>query len=129
MVPRSKPIRKLMEDAQLNTYDLRALMSDDPEFLGVFPIDRLPRNVDACKTIKMIVNLDPANQPGSHWIAIYRHDKRAYYFDSFGNPPPHLILEWLNNNSLYWTRHYKSIQSPQDKVSCGYLCLEFLQRL
>jgi hypothetical protein len=118
-----------MEDAQLNTYELRAIMKDEPNFLGVFAIDRLPRNLEMSKTIKMIVNLDPAHQPGSHWVAIYRRNKKAFYFDSFGNEPPTTVRNWLNDNSISWTRHAKRIQSPQDKVSCGYLCVEFLKKL
>ena len=118
-----------MDDARLDTFELRALMSDEPNFLGVFALDRLPQNVDKNRIIKMIVNLDPAHLPGSHWVAIYRRNQKAYYFDSFGNPPPTVIRGWLNNNSLDWKRHSKRIQSPQDKVSCGYLCIEFLKKL
>ena len=117
------------EDYQLDTYDLRALMSGDPQFVGVFAIDRLPQNVDKYKTIKMIVNLDPSHLPGSHWVAIYRRAQKAYYFDSFGDFPPQILRDWLHNNSLTWRSQPNRIQAPQDKVSCGYLCLEFLQQL
>ena len=51
---------------QLNTNDLEALMSDDPEFVGVFSRDRIPQGIDKRLATKMIVNLDPKNLPGSH---------------------------------------------------------------
>ena len=113
----------------LNTHDLRALMMGDPQFFGVYALDRLPHGVNRHATIKMIVNLDPASQPGSHWIAIYRRHGRAYYFDTFGHHPPKLIRDWLARNSTRYQHHTRTIQSPQDRTSCGYLCLAFLQGL
>ena len=117
-------------EGQLDTHDLQAIMGDDDEFVGVFALDKLPQTLNRHATIKMIVNLDPSNLPGSHWVAIYRrNDGIAYYFDSFGDPPPKPIQTWLCNNSLNWSRFNKEIQSPLDKVSCGYLCIQFLSKL
>src|SRR5258708_1586150 len=117
-----------MED-RLNTHDLRALMAGDLEFVGVFASDRLPSLHNKQDTIKLIVNLDDSSLPGSHWVAIYRRGGNAYYFDTFGHEPPKAIRNWLANNSTSWTSFARAIQSPQDKVSCGYLVLEFLQKL
>ena len=114
---------------QLDTFDLEALMSDDPEFVGVFPLDGLPRGIDGRRTIKLIVNLEPRSLPGSHWVAIYRRDGKAFYFDTFGRLPPKDIHTWLSNNSRTWTNFDKTIQLANDKVSCGYICLEFLKKL
>ena len=115
--------------AKLNTYDLRAMMEGDPEFVGVFASDRLPTLANRHGTVKLIVNLDDSSLPGSHWVAIYRRGGKAYYFDTFGHEPPKIIRNWIANNSTSWTSFARAIQSPQDKESCGYLCLEFLQRL
>jgi hypothetical protein len=118
---------------QLNTHELRALMSDDPEFIGAFPSDCLPplyalNNIT--KPVKLIVNLDPSSQPGSHWVAIYRRaDGVAYYFDTFGRPPPPRIHSWLAKNCKDWKSFDKQIQGANDKVSCGYICLTFLKKL
>src|SRR3977135_1648595 len=80
-------------------------------------------------TIKLIANLEPRSHPGSHWVAIYRRDGKAHYFDTFGRPPPKTIHAWLSNNSLTWSYFDKVIQAANDKVSCGYLCLEYLKKL
>src|SRR5271167_1590457 len=78
---------------------------------------------------KMIVNLEPNHLPGSHWVAIYRRAAKGYYFDSFGRLPPTTIRIWLANNTQRWAYQPRMIQSPNDKVSCGYICYEFLKRL
>ena len=114
---------------QLDTFDLEALMDEDAAFVGVFALDSLPRGIDMHKTIKLIANLEPRSHPGSHWVAIYRRDGKAHYFDTFGRPPPKLIHAWLSNNSLTWSYFDKVIQAANDKVSCGYLCLEYLKKL
>ena len=115
----------------LTTHDLLALLRHNPQFIGVFPLDRLPhmRGLDMHKTVKMIVNLEPNHLPGSHWVAIYRRAAKGYYFDSFGRLPPTTIRIWLANNTQRWAYQPRMIQSPNDKVSCGYICYEFLKRL
>ncbi len=45
--------------ARLDTHDLEALMHGDPEFVGVFSRDTIPRGIDKRASLKMIVNLDP----------------------------------------------------------------------
>jgi hypothetical protein len=115
--------------AQLNTEDLRALMKDDPLFVGVFPSDVLP-NIVGVKPFKMIINLDPSTQPGSHWVAVYRHvNGHGYYFDTFGHPPPPRIKHWLSCMCKEWKCFDKQIQLTNDRVSCGYICVTFLKKL
>ena len=38
----------------------------------------------------MVINLDPHDKPGSHWVALYFDLKKMeiYYFDSYGIYPP-----------------------------------------
>jgi len=130
MVIRSYTSRKLnMTLGQLTTFDLEILMSDTPNFIGVFSIDTLPAYLDRSKTIKLIVNLQPRHLPGNHWIAIYRKNGRGFYFGSYGRAPPPTIANWLSQNSNKWTFYDKIIQSPNDKVSCGYICMQFLKKL
>ena len=72
----------------LKTSDLHGVMKKDPAFLGVFAIDKVPPVVKKARNVKLIVNLDPSNKPGSHWVAIWRKGTTGYYFDSFGRVPP-----------------------------------------
>ena len=131
MVIGSHPGSELnMSLGQLSTYDLEILMCGEPNFIGVFSIDTLPPYLDRSKTIKMIVNLQPKHMPGNHWVAIYRNrEGRGFYFDTFGREPPPTIGNWLSQNTNKWTYYDKIIQSPNDKVSCSYICMEFLKKL
>ena len=120
-------------DGQLNTFDLQALMSDDPDFVGVFALDQLPHHryaTDRHVPIKLIVNLEPKSLPGSHWVAISRKlGGEAYYFDTFGQPPSKDIAMWLNANALRWKFSKLPIQEAKDLISCGYSCVKFLQQI
>ena len=114
---------------QLNTNDIRHALRTDAAFIGVFPLDRLPRGVGKIKTIKLVANLQPANLPGSHWVAIYRCGGKGYYFDTFGEMPPHEIQCWLAANTLTWDYNRRIVQSKSDDASCGYICIYFLKKL
>jgi hypothetical protein len=109
----------------LLTSDLHTVMKKDPSFLGVFALDRVPPIIKK-GNVKLIINLDPATKPGSHWVAIWRKGDIGYYFDSFGRIPPPVIGAWLAKNSDSWTYNKKLMQSPKDKTACGYLCISFL---
>ncbi len=106
-------------------------MRDEPHFVGVFALDRIPAVAGSRKVpVKMIVNLDPASQDGSHWVALYRNAQGdGFYFDTFGQPPPRPIARWLSQHTNHWRGLNKQIQSTNDKVSCGYICMRFLKEL
>ena len=37
----------------------------------------------------MVLNKDPADEPGEHWVAVYiNEDRKGEYFDSYGMTPP-----------------------------------------
>jgi hypothetical protein len=109
----------------LLTSDLHTVMMKDPAFLGVFALDRVPPIIKK-GNVKLIINLDPATKPGSHWVAIWRKGNTGYYYDSFGRIPPPALGAWLARNSDSWTYNKKLMQSPKDKTACGYLCISFL---
>ena len=55
----------------LLTSDLHTVMKNDPSFLGVFALDKVPPKIKKWN-VKLIINLDPATKPGSHWVDIWR---------------------------------------------------------
>jgi len=97
-----------------------------PSFLGVFPADRLPPTHSP--GAGLIVNTDLADQPGTHWVAMYWDgDGRAEFFDSYGQTPQSYHPSWRNylgRECRYTTR---SLQSPQTTV-CGHYCLYYLSQ-
>jgi hypothetical protein len=97
---------KLVEkrsDNWLTTNELNTLMKQvsidlfEPKkikFLGVFPSDisgsshgrSILKLKDNTSPVSMIVNTDPGNKPGQHWVSIFYNPKEKFirYFDSNG---------------------------------------------
>lgn len=61
-----------------------------PFFLGVFSSDTLPTSLP--ETWGLIVNLDPEDLPGTHWIALWQANPE--------NP-----IEWIDSLKLPPQRH------------------------
>lgn len=62
---------------------------------------------------------------GTHWTALVKNDKTAYYFDSFGNlAPPLEVIAYLGPdiNIFYNVKRYQKYGT----TICGHLCLKFL---
>jgi hypothetical protein len=116
----------------LDNYDLMELMRSEPHFIGVYPLDRLPQHVPPkAVPLKLIVNLDPINLEGSHWVALYRrmNDGQGYYFDTYARPPPNEIKCWLESKCNTWKHNTRVLQAATDRTSCGFLCVTFLRQL
>ena len=77
-------------DGKLTDTVLRSLALDDPQlrrvFHGVYPADQLPRF--PCRTLRAayIVNTDPADEPGQHWLGLRTEQNKCENFDSYGLP-------------------------------------------
>ena len=115
----------------METSKLNAILGSEctlaSKFCGVYASDRLPLNCGS-GTSAMVVNLDPHNKPGSHWVAIYINNNVGEYFDSYGLPPlnPN-ILNFLKTNCRLWLYNVKSIQNETSRV-CGHYCIWFLSQ-
>jgi hypothetical protein len=106
--------------------NIEYLLWNKKDFLGCFPLDRLPPfPTQFPKSI--IINTDKSTLPGTHWVALVLTEKECYYFDSFGLP---IIEENIKN---YLEPHYKtstySNRCIQDISSsyCGAYCVCFIQ--
>lgn len=104
------------------------------EAVGVFAADRLPvavlhRDHDAC----FILNTDPSNAPGAHWLAFYYDSSKRCleYFDSFGLPLSlhYDVSESLSRRGLLThvvaMNNLGMLQSPSS-TACGYYCILYL---
>ena len=134
------------------------------EFLGVFPVDFAKKTqqtpshpsspscvvqsmcnfsvVDFKKRGKtsfgMVLNLDPHDKPGSHWVACYCcldvNDPKygICYYDSGGLKPPKPILDFIKNiyNQVDDPKHFQKRYNPtktqfQD-TECGIFSMLFI---
>lgn len=77
--------------------------------------------------IGIIFNLDPHDEPGSHWVCAFVdvEGSAAYYFDSYGYEPPQEIVDFLSRmkeqgiKNVYWN----DIRHQRKGSECGMYCL------
>jgi hypothetical protein len=110
----------------MRTEEINKAMQDYKTFLGTWPSDMIP---DIGPGEGVIVNTDTRNEPGKHWVAIYRPPRGPVeYFDSFGLPP--LSPETINYLSRIapqgWTYSMTTVQHEIED-SCGQHCINFLK--
>jgi hypothetical protein len=144
----------------LSSLDIEAVMKQYEnyykcfEFLGPSPIDydshmlygecvweelcnlniseQIKRNINK---IGIILNTDPHNKGGEHWISIFVNIKKKFivYFDSNGNKPPSQITKLMNEIKnqgkqlgIDFTIYNNKIEHQQTESECGMYCLYFI---
>ena len=67
----------------MNTDELARVMHMTPDFYGILPcceIEQFKKH----NVVGLIVNTDPHNKAGKHWIGLYKEGEMLNFFDSFG---------------------------------------------
>ena len=83
-------------------------------FLGIFARDEQPDLTREIRPLWLILNTDPKDQPGTHWLALNAPNAGPIeLFDSFGFSPINYSLDSLNPLHLGFP-----LQSPSTSV-CG----------
>ncbi len=98
-------------------------------YLGTFACDKITSLPKRDSLVSLIINLDKAEDPGSHWTALSikrkGYKKSCYFYDPLGSP-------CTNNHILEIVKHYKSIQHNNQQVQaitsryCGIYCIAFV---
>lgn len=116
----------------LDTTTLHRLLSSThgTHFLGVFALDQLPPRLpnDNQHSYCLIVNTDPSNLPGMHWLAVYIDRNKNFLadvFDSYGRVPPLSLQRWLTKHCRRWTYTRRFIQGALTSL-CGIYCIYVL---
>lgn len=119
-------IKQLLNQPRaLSTDEIEEIInySGVPGFLGVFARDTLPSGINEGES--MIINLNKANQGGSHWVAVYCGADYCEYFDSFGIIAPPEIRKMCYTSgkpAIYSTNSIQNINS----ILCGYYSIYFI---
>ncbi len=98
------------------------------QYGGILCSNRLPMHRFK-KPRFFIVNTDPHNKPGKHWVAFYFPKKgSAEFFDSFGNPPSRLhrnFTKFLKRHNKKYMYNKKRLQGTGSKT-CGPYALYYV---
>ena len=90
-------------------------------WLGVFAHDELPDFSRGIRLWCLILNTDPKDHPGTHWIAFYAPLAGGIkLFDSFGLSPRIYNLDFFKSLNLSF-----SLQSPSSFV-CNHYCIVYI---
>jgi len=83
--------------------------------------------------IGIVFNLDPHTKPGSHWVCAFIDLLRgaAYYYDSYGYPPPPEVRRLLRRCRDQGCRHiyWNDIRHQRKQSECGTYCMYVLLSL
>ena len=123
-----------MEKVALNNLQLDHLARLHPKlskvFYGTVACDQLPSKLMKDGPTAFIVNTDPQDEPGTHWISLWTDgdtceimDSYAVPLDVYGTANP--LKEWLNRHFKYQMSNGKTLQSVFSR-SCGDYALMFL---
>ena len=119
----------------LNNVQLDYLARDDPQLKPVFywtvACDRLPKSPVKTKPQGYIVNTDPHDQPGQHWLAVWTDGNVCEVMDSYALPLEQYVQAaplrtWMLKHGKYVVTNGKSLQAIYSK-SCGDYALLYLK--
>ena len=117
----------------MNTFQLTQVLTKDPftkgSFAGVYAFDQLS-SIEISKYPKsFVVNTDPTEHSGTHWIAIYFNKQmKGEFFDSYRKHPIHYnkhFWNFMNRNNVEREHNKIQLQSNFSTV-CGQYCVYFL---
>jgi hypothetical protein len=93
-------------------------------YRGIYACDELPiLSIDERPAV-LIVNTDPRNKIGTHWLGIYLGLHSNEYFDSFGRAPTGLFEKYVSKHDMKWTFNRRQLQSIISKF-CGHYCIMY----
>lgn len=105
-------------------FELSNTLKNYKAFGGVFSKSDLPFMGILDKFY--IINLqDRDDGGGTHWVLLHNSNKyECIYFDSFGQPPPDVIVEFMKKSHnrkklLYNDSQYQLLES----IKCGEFCV------
>lgn len=128
--PDIKNVMKQYEDADKSFYYMGTFPIDCPNGifceLSNFDLKKMEKN--GYNKIGMVFNLDKHDDPGSHWVAMYIDSKNIDYFDSYGSPPPKILIPFINSVKNKWKLkyHHNKKRFQYGGSECGLFSMYFL---
>ena len=108
---------------------MRGDLHSQDQFIGVYPVDMLPKTKVKQRPFCCIINSAPSSNQGEHWLAIYVDDtNRGEFFDSYGHAAEfynHRLECFLKRNCNEHSYNLRELQSFWSET-CGQFCLYWL---
>ena len=103
-------------------------------YQGSFALDELKEIKVFKQPTFAIINLDPREATGVHWIAIAIYFKDIYICDSLGGLIPNQnfpfqLVEFLHNLSVTRNLHITKQLQPDSSYLCGLYCITFINQM
>ena len=117
-------LNRALNGAEISCLASRMLADTGVHWLGVFTRDQLPPlDRSQHRPFALVVNTDPADKPGAHWLAFFAiASEPLEMFDSYGLPPDMHSLAHVAPRIYSLSYSYQSL----DSSVCGHYCLFFL---
>lgn len=152
LVENFKPPIPRGADTWLTTTDIDRVMQqytrifDNFVWLGAHPVDfqtvspetvgpaAILRRMKRKRYAALVLNMDPHDQPGSHWVAVLLDKKRRVveYFDSLADPAPpeidSLVRGLSEASGKRWKLRTNSVAHQRENNECGVYAIHFLVR-
>ena len=118
----------------LSNHDIdRVLRKTSPVrdiYLGAFPVDRLPDLHLNNFPVMLVVNTDPHNLPGRHWISIFIDgDRQGEVFDPLASPLSNHVMRFMNRWTRRWMTNHNMYQHPRSHACGVFVLYHLLNRL
>ena len=116
-----------MNQVSLNNVQLDYLAYKHPTlgplFGGMRSCDRLPNKLDFQGRRAYIVNTDPHDRPGTHWLALWTDGEDCELFDSFALPLKTYLgiqplIDWIERHYTMCVANSDSVQAVTSQT-CG----------
>ena len=110
----------------MDTLQINNLLAKVPGYVGCFACNQIP-HVSARPAL-FVVNTDPAELRGQHWVAIaLLREGAGEYFDSFGLPPlQQEIAKYMAEQCAVWRYSPRVLQHPF-AITCGLYACAFVR--
>ena len=118
-----------MDENQINEK-----LQKNQKYQGSFALDELKEINVADQPTFAIINLDPREATGSHWIAIGIYFNDIYICDSLGGLLPNdnfptELLRFLSVLSVTRNIHITKQLQPTSSSLCGLYCITFINEM
>ena len=118
----------------MNENQINEKLQKNQKYQGSFALDELNEINVADQPTFAIINLDPREATGSHWIAIGIYFNDIYICDSLGGLIPSKsfptqLVNFLSCLSVTRNIHITKQLQPHSSFLCGLYCITFVNEM